>query len=151
MKSNDIEFIYNKKVNNYLLSIIYLYEFECISCRIIFDIIKQLISSFTPLDLELLLLCLQTCGFQLRSDDPESLKYIIVDVKDKAKELNTENDKEMSVKSKIILEMIVDLKNNRERTTYATEIERIKNMKKQIKSISVYIYIYYYYYILFIL
>lgn len=141
MKSNDIEFIYNKKVNNYLLSIIYLYEFECISCRIIFDIIKQLISSFTPLDLELLLLCLQTCGFQLRSDDPESLKYIIVDVKDKAKELNTENDKEMSVKSKIILEMIVDLKNNRERTTYATEIERIKNMKKQIKSISVYIYI----------
>lgn len=136
-KSKDIEFIYNKKVSNYLLSIIYLYEFECISCRIVFDIIKQLISSFTALDLELLLLCLQTCGFQLRSDDPESLKYIIVDVKDKAKELNTENDKEMSVKSKIILEMIVDLKNNRERTAYSTEIERIKNMKKQIKSISV--------------
>lgn len=136
-KSKDIEFIYNKKVSNYLLSIIYLYEFECISCRIIFDIIKQLISSFTALDLELLLLCLQTCGFQLRSDDPESLKYIIVDVKDKAKELNTENDKEMSVKSKIILEMIVDLKNNRERAAYSTEIERIKNMKKQIKSISV--------------
>lgn len=136
-KSKDIEFIYNKKVSNYLLSIIYLYEFECISCRIIFDIIKQLIFSFTALDLELLLLCLQTCGFQLRSDDPESLKYIIVDVKDKAKELNTENDKEMSVKSKIILEMIVDLKNNRERAAYSTEIERIKNMKKQIKSISV--------------
>lgn len=134
--SEDPDFVYNKKTSNYLLSIVYLYELQCINCHLIFDIIKRLIKSFSPLDLELLLLTLKSCGFQLRSDDPESLKYIIIDVKDKAKEIDVENNKEMSVKSKMMLDMIIDLKNNRQRTTYINEVERMNSIKKQIKSVS---------------
>ena len=75
---------YSKECSNLILIMSYLYNFQVVHCTLMYDIIRDLIKSFCEVDVELLLLLLSHCGFQLRSDDPTALKDIVLLVQKRA-------------------------------------------------------------------
>lgn len=63
--------------------------------------------------MHLVLLVLQTVGYQLRSDDAVGMKALIESVHAKSATLKASNS--LSQRARLMLELIVDLKNNRKR------------------------------------
>uniref|UniRef100_A0A6B2KXV4 MI domain-containing protein n=1 Tax=Arcella intermedia TaxID=1963864 RepID=A0A6B2KXV4_9EUKA len=127
---------------NYLLFLLQLYNFKVLHCRLVFDLIKVFVESFSSVDIELLLLLVKTCGIQLRSDDPSALKEIISLVFERAGQvgisINTKTKapiiqgkvepekKGFTKRIEFMLEMIVNLKNNK----LANDNESTLRMKK---------------------
>lgn len=130
---------YSKECSNCILLISYLYNFQVVHCTLMYDIIRDLIDSFQEVDVELLLLLLSHCGFQLRSDDPSALKDIVILVQERAIQTSlnekggTEIDKEASIsraspsRIKYMIEAITDLKNNKK---YRKDEERIAKITR---------------------
>jgi nucleolar MIF4G domain-containing protein 1 len=73
--------------SNLTLLLAYLYAFGVAHCSLLYDIVRLLLARFGELEVELLLLLLQHCGFQLRSDDPDALKQVVQLVSVKAGEV----------------------------------------------------------------
>ena len=102
----------------------HLYNFQVLGCTFIYDIIKNLIKGFTPLDIEMLLTLLKQAGPQLRRDDPSSLRDIVLAVQERAekalagKDDDDDGDDEDSEGSgfgarvRYMLDTIYELKNN---------------------------------------
>jgi nucleolar MIF4G domain-containing protein 1 len=67
-----------KQSTNYATLLAYLYTFQVVGCPLMYDLIKQSLGSLTELDVEILLRFVKTAGHQLRTDDPSSLKEIII-------------------------------------------------------------------------
>jgi len=107
--------MHTKHISNLLLVIIFAYDMTTIHCRIIYDIVRFLCraSSLTELDVDLLLLIVQNCGFSLRRDDPRALKDIISLIHTKTKK----NDVSASLplRTRFMLDAIDDVKNNKKR------------------------------------
>jgi len=130
---------YSKECSNCILLISYLYNFQVVHCTLMYDIIRDLIDSFQEVDVELLLLLLSHCGFQLRSDDPSALKDIVMLVQERAVQTSlnekgaTGIDKEASIsraspsRIKYMIEAITDLKNNKK---YLKDEERIAKITR---------------------
>ncbi|CAM9595920.1 unnamed protein product, partial [Discosporangium mesarthrocarpum] len=70
--------------SNLILLLGYLYNLGVAHCTLVYDLVRLLVEDFGDLEMELLLLLLCHCGFQLRTDDPQALKEIVVLVKAKA-------------------------------------------------------------------
>ncbi|CAM9283852.1 unnamed protein product, partial [Choristocarpus tenellus] len=70
--------------SNLVLLLGYLYNFGVAHCTLVYDVIRLLVEVFGELEMELLLLLLRHSGFQLRADDPQALKDIVLLVKSKA-------------------------------------------------------------------
>lgn len=75
-----------KECENLLTIIAHLYNFHVVQARLVFDILKKLIGTFTEKDIELTLLMLKNVGFSLRKDDALSLKELIMEAQAKASE-----------------------------------------------------------------
>jgi nucleolar MIF4G domain-containing protein 1 len=107
---------------------------QVVHCRLIYDLIGRLVSSFTEFDIQLLLLILKStvpllvkfiffhpsltasdCGPRLRSDDPTALKEIVLSVQAKANEVSASKsaDQNFTLRVRFMLEHIYDLKNNK--------------------------------------
>lgn len=69
-----------KASNNLLQLLCFLYQYKVIDCKVILDVFRLLIDSFTEKDVELILEVLNKVGFQMRKEDPESLKNMIQDI-----------------------------------------------------------------------
>lgn len=67
-----------KEASTLLLLLSHLYNQGVAHCGLAYDVIKELLENVTNRDMELLLLLLRTSGMQLRSDDPSSLKDIVL-------------------------------------------------------------------------
>ncbi|KAF2402411.1 hypothetical protein EJ06DRAFT_528521 [Trichodelitschia bisporula] len=66
------------KVSTNLIALLSsLYTFNLVSATLPFDYIRLFLSTLTPLNTELLLKLLRTCGPQLRTDDPTALRSIV--------------------------------------------------------------------------
>jgi nucleolar MIF4G domain-containing protein 1 len=73
--------------SNLTLLLAYLYAFGVAHCSLLYNVVRLLLARCGELEVELLLLLLQHCGFQLRSDDPDALKQVVQLVSVKAGEV----------------------------------------------------------------
>jgi nucleolar MIF4G domain-containing protein 1 len=115
-----------KLPNNLLLLLSYLFVFGVSFSTIIVDLLLLLVKRYSESDVELLLLALTQVGFQLRSDDPVSLKHILMEVQEKSSSL----DSLSSSRSRVLGEFILDLKNNRKRVEQEALHERTTQLRK---------------------
>jgi len=112
----------SKESSNLMLILCYLHNFSVVHNTLIYDIIRYLINHFTEKDVELLLIVLKHCGYQLRVDDPGALKDIVNLVQNRSLSVINSNkeDKDddyicMTPSSRLqhIIAAINDLKSNK--------------------------------------
>lgn len=103
-----------------MLLIAHLYNFRVVGTKIVSGLCEQFASTLRELDAELLLLLLEHSGFQMRADDPEALRNVILTVQHRiaptpsTSAAGTAADvPPSSSRHRFILERILDLRNNR--------------------------------------
>ena len=126
--SNPDEKVANKEASNLLLITCYLYNYGVCHCSLIYELVRDLIESFSEIDVESLLLILSHCGQQLRSDDPSALKDIILLVKDRAK--SVVNESIDSSRVQFMVESMIELKNNKQRRQDIVIREKTSQIRK---------------------
>ncbi|QRV73825.1 eukaryotic translation initiation factor 4G [Ceratobasidium sp. AG-Ba] len=100
-----------KESSNLLVLLSELYNFQVISCVLVYDLIRALLNSeFLEYDVELLLKVVKNSGHQMRQDDPLALKDIIQLVQDK---MRGKNSNVLSSRFRFLVETLVNLKNNK--------------------------------------
>ncbi|KAK0868996.1 suppressor of glycerol defect [Friedmanniomyces endolithicus] len=87
-----------------------LYTFQLVASPILYDYIRLLLNDLSEPNTELLLRILRTSGSQLRHEDPTALKDIVILLQRHTTEKGEDN---LSVRTKYMMEIITDLKNNR--------------------------------------
>ncbi|KAG7829981.1 hypothetical protein KL943_005147 [Ogataea angusta] len=122
----------NKEASNLVALIAFCYELNLLSSRLMYDVIGQkLIESPTEFKTELLLKLIRSCGAKLRSDDPSSLKEIVLI-------LNKNVGSDMSTRSKFLVETVSNLKNNKlkhlENEATSGLVTRLKKQLGRIRS-----------------
>lgn len=101
--------------SNLLSLLLECYSLHVLSCRLPYDLMKLFLSkiesaeSLTPV--ELLLLIIRIGGSQLRSDDPASLKEVVVLLQQRMQQLGGTG--KLSPRMRFLVDAIVALKNNR--------------------------------------
>jgi nucleolar MIF4G domain-containing protein 1 len=125
-----------KEPLNLISLLSHLFTFSMLGSGMIYSHLSLLLSS-TPLtesNTELLLRIIRDCGPQLRSDDPVALKAIVSQTQSAAStSQSSEHGQEVSVRTKFMIETILDLKNNKMRDSAnnsAVTKEHITRMTK---------------------
>ncbi|TRY62892.1 hypothetical protein TCAL_00367 [Tigriopus californicus] len=126
-----IESDFNPKTQeNVLLILAHLYSFKVVDHVLIFDIVSLLVESFTSKDIELIVLVLRSVGFNLRKDDPLSLKSLITKIQTSS--ASADKLKEDS-RVKFMLDTLTAIKNNNVKKipNYDSEHQQflLKNLK----------------------
>ncbi|KAI0316061.1 armadillo-type protein [Amylostereum chailletii] len=99
-----------KECSNLIVLLSELYNFQVISCVLVYDVIRTLLNAeLTELNVELLLKLLRSSGQQLRQDDPSALKDIVQIVQAKT----LENEASSSSRTRFMVETLINLKNNK--------------------------------------
>jgi len=130
----------SKEASNLMMILCYLYNFNVVHCTLMYDVVRQLIKSFTEMDVELLLLILSHSGSQLRSDDPSSLRDIVLLVQERSMEVikfNKESsNKGLSVltssRAQFMISAMTDLKNNKRKGKDISIAEKASNYRRMI-------------------
>lgn len=123
----------SKECDNLLTFIGHLYNFHVVDSRLVFDILKVLVSTFTERNIELILLLLKNVGFSLRKDDALALKELICEAQNKAGAA----DKEFQDQSRVrfMLEIMLALKNNDMRKIPGYDPEPVEKLRKLQRSL----------------
>jgi nucleolar MIF4G domain-containing protein 1 len=129
--------IKSKHICNLILVLAYLYNFNLVHCSFMYNVIRHLISNFSEVDIECLLILLSHCGKSLRSDDPLALKDIVLLVqKEKAENSRLAS----SSRAEYMISAIMDLKNNRRKkqdTVFSEKVGKFRKLLGQVKSTAV--------------
>ncbi|KAK4159642.1 hypothetical protein QBC43DRAFT_326796 [Cladorrhinum sp. PSN259] len=126
-----------KQTSNLITFIAELYNFQMIGPNIVFDYIRMLLDDLSELNAELLLRIVRMCGPTLRQDDPMALKDIVTLIPPAVAKYGEKN---LTVRTKFMIETITDLKNNKLKAgagASAIISEHLTRMKKtlgQLKS-----------------
>ncbi|KAF9560494.1 ARM repeat-containing protein [Agrocybe pediades] len=124
-----------KECSNLIVLLSELYNFQVISCVLVFDVIRALLAEdLTEFTVELLLKIVRNSGQQLRQDDPSALKDIIEIVQ---KKVNTKDDA-VSSRTRFMIETLTNLKNNKLKRN-ATQNQggaSVERMKKFLSGLS---------------
>lgn len=126
----------DKKSTNLISLLAELYNFQVIGSNLIYDFIRLFLDEFSETNTELLLKIIRNSGSQLRQDDPSSLKEIVLLLQ--AAVANSKEE-ELSVRTKFMIEMINNLKNNRMKTGVAASTitsEHTVRMRKILGSLN---------------
>jgi nucleolar MIF4G domain-containing protein 1 len=144
-RDNDLCSRETNQASNYLLVLVYLYNFRAIHHSLINDLIDKIVgedvSTMNESNIEFLLLVIDHCGFQLRSDDPVNMKSIIAKLFAWNKQLSTLHHDSSDERSGIggryqyMLDTLTDLKNNKSRRVQNMNLENIKVLRKWIGSV----------------
>ena len=125
-----------KKLTNLISLLAELYNFQVIGSNLIYDFVRLFLDELSETNTELLLRVIRNSGFQLRQDDPSSLKEIVLQLQ--AAVADVGEDK-LSVRTKFMIETINNLKNNRMKTGVTAStitFEHTTRMKKTLGSLS---------------
>lgn len=117
----------NKEVLNVISLLSSVYAFHLVSSKLLYDLIKELIRDLSEETAEHLLKIIHTSGNQMRSDDPTSLKEIVLEVTKKAGSLPKE---QVSTRMQFLLETITCLKNNKLKNNNEATVELSLRLKK---------------------
>lgn len=117
----------NKEVLNVISLLSSVYAFHLVSSKLLYDLIKELIRDLSEETAEHLLKIIRTSGNQMRSDDPTSLKEIVLEVTKKAGSLPKE---QVTARMQFLLETITSLKNNKLKNNNDATIELSLRLKK---------------------
>ncbi|GAN08931.1 mif4g ma4 domain-containing protein [Mucor ambiguus] len=127
----------SRESKNLLTLILELYNFQVLSCIIIYDIVRMLIENLDENSVELLLRIIRTAGPEMRSDDPTSLKHIIDEIQ---KETSKRDPATISTRHKFMLETIANVKNNKIKNNQTAgghgDKEMVSKMKKFLNGLS---------------
>ncbi|KAJ7104034.1 hypothetical protein B0H15DRAFT_808180 [Mycena belliarum] len=118
-----------KECSNLIVLLSELYNFQVISCVLVFDLIRGLLDTdLSEFSVELLLKVVRNSGQQLRQDDPSALKDIIQVVQNKI----SGNDEALSSRTRFMVETLTNLKNNKikRNTTLNQGGDAVERMKK---------------------
>ncbi|KAG8138768.1 hypothetical protein E2320_001564, partial [Naja naja] len=106
-----------KECENLLILIANLYNFNVVHSVLIFDILKELVSTFSGKDIELILVLLKNVGFSLRKEDALGLRELINEVC-------------------FMLEIMLALKNNDVRKIPGYDPEPIEKLRKLLRTLT---------------
>ncbi|KAL0954941.1 hypothetical protein HGRIS_003874 [Hohenbuehelia grisea] len=127
--NEDAEAKDGKECQNLIVLVSELYNFQVISCILVYDLIRSLLrNEITELNVELLLKLARNSGSQLRQDDPSALKDIVDIVNAK---IASKGDL-MSSRAKFMVETLGNLKNNKNKRNVSQNQggEAVERMKK---------------------
>ncbi|ETW83202.1 hypothetical protein HETIRDRAFT_244965, partial [Heterobasidion irregulare TC 32-1] len=124
-----------KECSNLIVLLSELYNFQVISCVLVYDVIRNLLDgALDEFRVELLLKLLRSSGQQLRQDDPSALKDIIQIVQGK-----TSGDQQSaSSRTRFMVETLVNLKNNKTKRSATQHAggDAVERMKKFLAGLS---------------
>ncbi|KAG1835070.1 hypothetical protein EV424DRAFT_1358792 [Suillus variegatus] len=129
-ESTEIPEDLGKECSNLIVLLSELYNFQVISCILVYDLIRGLLDKdLSEFRVELLLKLLRSSGQQLRQDDPMALKDII----NLAQFRVIGQADTMSSRTRFMIETLNNLKNNKIKKTAATQHQggdAVERMKK---------------------
>ncbi|MCJ8731206.1 hypothetical protein PDJAM_G00196640 [Pangasius djambal] len=120
--------ITGKECCNLASMMAHMYNFQVVHSLLLLDVLKRLLSSFTPQDVELMLLLLRNVGFSLRKDDPLGLKELISEAQRKASAEGARFSDQTRVR--FMLETMLALKNNDMRKIPGYDPEPVERLRK---------------------
>lgn len=126
----------SKETTNLITLVCELYNFQVVGSNLMFDYIRKFLENLSELNAELLLKVIRTSGPQLRQDDPSSLKDIVNMLRPAVEKVGEKN---ISVRTKFMIETINDLKNNKIKTGAAASAivsEHTIRMKKTLGTLN---------------
>ncbi|KIJ39870.1 hypothetical protein M422DRAFT_174507 [Sphaerobolus stellatus SS14] len=124
-----------KECLNLIVLLSELYNFQVLSCVLVYDIIRGLLEKLNEFDVELLLKIARNSGPQLRQDDPSALKDIVDIVHQKVAQ--TDNGA-LSSRTKFMIDTLTLLKNNKVKRSANPDghTESVERMKKFLSGVS---------------
>lgn len=121
-----------REVSNIVSLLSSVYSLGLVSAKLIFDIVRVLLSDLNESNAEILLKLVRSSGSQMRSDSPSSLKEIVLLVSEATNEIE---DYENKPRIQFLFESIISLKNNRLKLSNASSQRLIQNLKKTLGGI----------------
>lgn len=132
-----------KQCTNLIVLVSELYNMQVIACVLVYDLIRSFMTELSELNVELVVKIVKTSGYQLRQDDPTTLKTIIQDFSVLANQASTKGSSTtISSRTRFLLETLTALKANRMKgasansTTSGTIAESTTRMKKFLSGLS---------------
>ncbi|KAI8320664.1 hypothetical protein GQ54DRAFT_298466 [Martensiomyces pterosporus] len=116
-----------KECQNLSVFVAELYNFQVISCQLVYDVIRMCTRDINEFTAELLLKIIRISGVQLRKDDPLALKEIVNQVNETVGKAGA---KKFSVRCQFMVESLTHLKDNRMRNTMSQNAENVAKLKK---------------------
>ncbi|KAJ2849478.1 suppressor of glycerol defect [Coemansia brasiliensis] len=115
----------SKECQNLSVFVAELYNFQVISCQLVYDMIRMCVQEINEFTAELLLKLIRISGQQLRRDDPLALKEIVRQVTEQVGKVN-----KLSVRCKFMVESLTNLKDNRMRGEMSQNAENVARLKR---------------------
>ncbi|KAJ5857314.1 hypothetical protein N7455_008208 [Penicillium solitum] len=126
-----------KEATNLVSLLSQLYNFHVIGSSLMFDYVRLYVQEITEANTELLLKVIRNSGPQLRLDDPSALKDIVLLIQPAVAKVGEDR---LSVRTKFMIDLITDLKNNRSKASAAAgagiTTEHITKMRKILGSLN---------------
>ncbi|ODV79920.1 uncharacterized protein CANTADRAFT_25712 [Suhomyces tanzawaensis NRRL Y-17324] len=122
-----------KEASNLISLLSSVYLFSIVGSKLLYDIIKLLISDLNEINAELLLRLIRSAGNQMRSDDPSSLKEIVLLTNQVATTLTKDK---LNPRTQYLIETITSLKNNKLKVNNEANHQLSIRLKKFLGSIN---------------
>ncbi len=133
--------INNKLPTNVMLILVYLYNLRILHHVLIVDILNHLVEKIShnesldgdnlEIEIELIVCIVQNCGFQLRGDDPVSLKSMVTKMTQKISVLRKSDNSRLSY----LLESLTELNSNKSKRVQNPIHSHIQDLRKWIGSV----------------
>ncbi|KAI9599490.1 armadillo-type protein [Syncephalis fuscata] len=129
---NDGDTTKGKECSNLIVLLTELYNFQVVSNVLLYDFIRHFIKHITETNVELLTKIIRLSGVQLRQEDPSALKEIVLELQKNLAQLDASK---LSSRTKFMIEMIQDLKNNKvkKRGTLASQANATREIVTTLK------------------
>ncbi|KAF9966485.1 suppressor of glycerol defect [Mortierella alpina] len=133
-----------KQCTNLIVLVSELYNMQVVACVLVYELIQWFMTELSELNVELVVKIVKTSGYQLRQDDPTTLKTIIQEFTVLANKTTTKSGSStpISSRTRFLLETLTALKANRMKgpaansTTSGTITESTTRMKKFLSGLS---------------
>lgn len=100
----------SKKATNIISLLSSVYLFQLISSKLIYDIVKNFVKDLNEKNADLLLRLIRSSGNQMRTDDPNALKDIVLEINASLANIPLS---EINTRTQFLIETISSLKNNK--------------------------------------
>ncbi|KAI9586716.1 nucleolar MIF4G domain-containing protein 1 homolog [Glossina fuscipes] len=132
LKESDDFSIEDKRLNNILLILSYMYVLKIFEYNLFLQIIERLSGQLSEKTIECLLLIFQSVGFKLRKDDPSAFKQMMLDVRSKISAAPLELKENLRLK--FMVDILNAVKNNNVRKIPKFDPEMHENLRKKLKA-----------------